>query len=267
MDALIPFAEPTIFYVPFGVAEGMINFVSETMLEADEAFFRGIGQGILQEVAFLETLFILNSPRDLEAFTVAAEELVHEDWRVIGIDESVFTPVIISMDMVLELADSIQLGAVVASILIITLVLLLFLRDRRHEIGVYMALGDKKEKVMLQVLMEVGIISIVGMIFAVIVGSGLSTLLSNHLFEQHLIEQLAEPFFGMGNFPIQLTIHIPWQMTVDEALALLDVSLSGEIIFRFILIGMFVILTSTIIPIWYATKLKPKELLLQGKIG
>jgi len=56
-------------------------------------------------------------------------------------------------------------------------------------------------------------------------------------------------------------------MTVDEALALLDVSLDLETILRFVLAGIIVILTSTIVPIWYATKLKPKELLLQGKIG
>jgi len=266
-DVLIPFAEPTIFYMPIGVAQGMMDFVSEAMLEADEAFFRGIGQGILQEEAFLETLFILNSPRDLEAFTVAAEVLIHEDWQVVGIDESVFAPVITSMDMVLELAETIQFVVIIASILIITLVLLLFLRDRRHEIGVYMALGDKKEKVIFQVLMEVGIVSIVGLFLAILIGNGLASLLSSYLFEQHLIEQLAAPVFGLGNLPIQLNIHIPWEMTVDEALILLDVSLDLETILRFVLAGIIVILTSTIVPIWYATKLKPKELLLQGKIG
>jgi len=148
-DGRIHFVEPTIFYVPIGVAESMLNFVTETMFEVDEEAFRAIGQGIFQEEAILETLFILHSPRDLEAFIEAAEGLIHEDWRVVGIDESVFAPIIMSMDMVLELAGSIQFGAMIASILVFTLVLLLFLRDRRHEIGVYMALGDKKTKVIL----------------------------------------------------------------------------------------------------------------------
>lgn len=263
----LSFMGPIFFYLPFGVAESMLNFELQAMIEADEDVFRTIGQGIFQEEPFLDTLFVLNNPRDLEEFSNEASEILSDEWVIVGIDESVFAPIITSMDAVLEIANAIQVFAVIASIAVLTLTLLLFLRDRRHEIGVYIALGDKKTKVIIQTLLEVGIIAITGFVLAVLVGNMVSSLISNHLFEQHLINQFAtQPISSMG-VPWELTYHIPWGITVEDAMTLYDVSLSSSILLMFIGIGIIIVSISIIIPIWYALKLQPRDLLQQGKIG
>ena len=51
-------------------------------------------------------------------------------------------------------------------------------------------------------------------------------------------------------------------MSVEEAMALYDVTLDGRTVAVFISSGFLVVLVSTLIPIWYAVKLEPKELLL-----
>ena len=256
------FIEPIIFYMPFGVAEDMLNFEIQAMVEEDEEAFRSLGQGIFQEEHILETLFVLYSPRDLEDFSTASLELLPDEWVVMGIDESVFAPIVNSMNIMLDLANAIQFTVVVVSILILTLILILFLRDRRHEMGVYRALGESKMNIIFQIMMEVGTVAVIGMFLSIFIGHILSTFVSSFLFEQHLIEQLASNPFGSGIIPWELTIHIPRQMSVEEAMALFDVTLSLSMIFAFISIGIIVVLISTIIPIWYAVKLEPKDLLL-----
>ncbi|MCL1990949.1 MAG: ABC transporter permease [Defluviitaleaceae bacterium] len=255
---------PILFYMPFGVAESMLMFEKNAMIEADEETFRYLGQGgAFREEPFLDTLFVLHSPRDLEVFAYAASDLLPSDWIVGGIDEAVFSPIVNSMDVVVEIASAIQLTVIVASIFILTLVLLLFLRDRRYEMGIYSALGDKKIKIIFQILLEIGMITISGLVVAIFMGHLFSQVITNHLFEQQLIEQLATHHFTPGETPLELTLHIPTELTVEQSLALSDVSLNGIVISIFGLISLMSVLISTILPIWYALKLEPKSLLLQ----
>lgn len=252
-----------LIYMPIGVAENMLNFITEVQLAFDADRFREVGQGILQEEPLIESLFVLYSPRDLEAFSTAAMELLSDGWVAVGIDESVFAPVVTSMDMVLQLANSVQWVAIVASIVILTLVILLFLRDRRHEIGVYMALGDKKGKVIAQILTEVGLVTVISIALAVLVGTLLSDIVSSHLFEQHLIEQMAGEHELFDVMPWELALYNPGEMTVEEAMALYDVSLDASTIAIFSSVSVAVIALSTVLPIIRIVKMNPKEILTE----
>ena len=251
-----------LIYMPIGVAENMLNFITDAQLAFDAERFRAVGQGILQEEPIMESIFVLYSPRDLAAFSIAAAELLPDAWVVAGIDESVFAPVVTAMDTVLQLADSIQWVAIAAAIVVLTLVIRLFLHDRRHEIGVYMALGDKKIKVIMQVLTEIGIITVIAIALAVFTGNTLSDMISRQMFERHLIEQMEMEHNPHDAIPWELALFNPGEMTVYEAMELYDVSLDTTTIITFASVGIVVVLLSTIIPIWYVTKLEPKKLLL-----
>ena len=51
-------------------------------------------------------------------------------------------------------------------------------------------------------------------------------------------------------------------MNIEEVMAMYDISLDFNTVLRFVSIGLTVILTSTIIPIWYVVKLEPKKILM-----
>jgi len=257
----------TFFYLPFGVAENMHNFRIETLFEVDEETFSNLGQGSIEEVPYLTALYVLNSPRDLESFFDASFALLPDDWTTRGIDESIFAPIASSMDIMLELANGIQFVLVIASIIILTLLLLLFLRDRRHEIGIYIALGEKRAKIILQILLEVSVVSLVGFVSAILIGYIFSQRITSFLFEQHLIEHLDPHFFSTGvTTPLELANHVP-HLSVAEIMALFDVTLGVTTVLVFVSLGLILVIISTTIPVWYALKLKPKDLLLQAKIG
>lgn len=250
------------FYMPVGLAEDMHRFMTETQIAFDEERFRMLGQGEFQEEPIFNAIFVLNSPRDLETFQTTATTLLADGWTVIGIDESVFAPIISSMDMVLQIVSSVQWGAVVATMVVLTLVILLFLRDRRHEIGIYMALGDKKRNVVIQILTEIGIITAVAIILALFTGRIVSDTISNQMFEQHLIEQTEQENSVDNLIHWELGFYMPRELTVEEALELYDVTLDTITVVTFTSVSIVVILVSATLPIWYAVKLEPKELLL-----
>ena len=178
-----------------------------------------------------------------------------------GIDESIFAHVTYSMDLLLQLADSLRWFAALAAIIILTLTILLFFHDRRHEIGIYRALGDKVSKIIIQMIIEIGLITAIAFIFAIFASHIVSESISAYLFEQYLIEQMDSGEFYVST-PGGLELHNPGMMSVEEALALYDVTLDAITMVIFISIGSLVVLISTLLPVWYVAKLNPKRLLL-----
>ena len=81
----------------------------------------------------------------------------------------------------------ILLGAIIATIVIISLLILLFLSDRKHEIGVYLALGSKKKGIIFQIVTEVLILSIIGMTGALFVGNVMASNLSQEMLRNELV--------------------------------------------------------------------------------
>jgi len=252
-------------YMPIGVAEDMLNFVNDTYLEHYDEFGATFGegtQGIIEEIA-LSSIFILYDPRDLDAFSVAAEDLLADFWGMRDLSATT-DHVITSMDIILQLADFVQWVAVATSIIVLTLIIVLFLRERRHEIGIYMALGDKKGRVISQILIEVGLTALVGIIMALFVGNMVSETISRNMLEQHLIEQQVteEMRSPLAVVPWELVLFNPGELSIEEALEMYHVALDIPTMLRFVGVGSVVILASTVIPIWYVVKLEPKKILM-----
>jgi len=257
----IGYFDTELIYMPIGIVEEMLEFDTFTKLEFDAERFRNVGQGLLQEEPLIESLFVMHSPRMLSDFVNSASDILPPGWAIAGMDESIFTPVITSMDIVLQLVNGFQIGAILASIVIISLLIVLFLRDRKKEIGIYLAIGEKKSKILLQILMEVGIIYIVGIFFALMLGLTASNVVSNRLFEQHLFEQTELDHFQHAEVPWELLLYLPGELSVEEALELFNVTFSWETVILFVGLSLFIVFLATLIPIRYVVKLKAQELL------
>ncbi|MCL1948859.1 MAG: FtsX-like permease family protein [Turicibacter sp.] len=62
------------------------------------------------------------------------------------------------MDNLILVGSYIYQLAAWASFIVLGLLIVIFLRDRRTEIGIYLALGEKKWAIIKQLLMELGIV-------------------------------------------------------------------------------------------------------------
>ena len=255
-------------YMPISVADDILTFRNEGMqLIVDdllEIFHEGhTAADFVREEQFLHTTFILYDPRDLDSFQDAAAELLPGFWEVNTLRD-VNASLITSMDTIRSFADMILLSAAVASIIILSLIITLLLRDRRYEVGVYMALGEKRKNIIFQFLTEVILIATVATVIALFIGNSISAAISRNLFEQQLVENIeqTEIIFGNEALPPELILFNPGEASVEESLELYDTSLSTTTILTFVGVGVVVILLSTIIPLAYVVKLEPKQVLM-----
>ena len=221
----------------------------------------------------ITSIFILEDPREIEDFRQTVEPMLPD---FVAIDDltNTFAAISTSMTTLLEIADWILWVAIGATFLIVSLLLTLFLRDRRYEMGIYLALGEKKGKIISQVLLEVLALSIVGISIAVFAGTAISSNLSRMMLQNAMIEQMNPVAAGDGTdsgmfFAISGSTSLDAlgfggeTLTVEEMIAAFDLSLNGETILLFYIVGLSVVVVATLIPIAYITKLNPKKILMR----
>ena len=218
-----------------------------------------------EDMIWIQHFFSLYNPNDFPAFQEAVTEMLP---HFIVIDAGGgLDGVSAALASMRSLTQTILWLAVGASILILTLLITLFLRDRKREVGIYLALGEKKRKLVSQFVVEVMVIAFFSIVVALFAGN----ILAANLSENMLISDLAaEDDGGRGNMmggwwdddnPFM------WEgyanvVDTDEIIASYDVSLTPMMILLFFAIGLGTTLVATIVPMIYVVRLNPKKIMM-----
>jgi len=207
--------------------------------------------------------FIVEDPRDIDDFRVAVEPLLPEFHYIVDMSGS-FAIFESSMVNIQDVVNMVLIASVVATLLILSLIITLFLRDRRYEMGVYLALGEKKSRILLQILIEVIAVAIVGITLAIFVGQLASSAMSNDMLINELqANQEARENLILYDISIFDQLGIPNnEMPIQEMVDAFQVTLSRDTILIFYGVGLSVVMVSTLLPVVYIITLKPKKILL-----
>lgn len=143
------------------------------------------------------------------------------------------------------------IAAVIATITILSLVINIFLRDRKYELGIYISLGEKTSRIILQIVLEVLVISFFAISLSFFSGQYLAKSMSNWMIGVQRKQDLDE-------IDTSLTEGLTQDKILDEYKIELDI---GQVMGTY-LISMVTVLVSTAIPVIYISRLKPKEILM-----
>ena len=245
-------------YIPSSLAEDLFlrnNEARQSILESWEI-------GELVQTA----TFVLEDSRDLAAFAESVQESLPDFWLVSYWDEA-FSAMGGSMETMLWIADLIFWAAAGTTVLVTSLLVMLFLRDRQKEIGIYLALGEKKIKILTQILLEVLVVSLAAISLSVFSGSFLAGGISRQMMEADLIRQQeeiqADSGLAVGSIHgIALELFNPGEMDADQMMAAFETGMDAGDLVLFAGFGMGTVGLSTLVPIVYLLTLKPKKIML-----
>jgi putative ABC transport system permease protein len=160
-----------------------------------------------------------------------------------------------------KLSTYVLIAAIGASLLIVSLVVLLFLRDRKHEFGVYLSLGEKRARVIGQIIFEVITIAILALGLSVFSGNMLASSLSNSMVQSQIEAQMEKESNEMGTMflsdPGEKT-----KVTEEDVSEAYKVNLTPSYLITFFSLGIGTILGATIVPMGYLMRLNPKKIML-----
>jgi len=245
----------------------IVRYVNETIQYQGARFDESLGNEINWDTWYVfhlvNPILVLHDPLHLDDFREAAQSILGPAWYISDGSHR-FEPISATMETMRGLANSIVVGTTMASLAVLGLLITLFLYDRRHEIGIYLALGEKKSKIISQILTEIFIIAAFSISTSLLTGILVANQLSQGLLQNEIsgietpsryviTSEFIEPLEWMGHAP---------PMSGEEMLAFYDTTLSGMTIVIFGIASLIIVTLSTIVPIIYLTRLSPKKVLM-----
>ena len=141
----------------------------------------------------------------------------------------------------------------ISSVILLSLIIQVFVNERKHEIGIFLSLGESKKNVITQIILEVLIVGLLGLSVSVFSGHLLSKSFSNDLLEKQIV-QLDELYGDKDT--------TSYEIEKEELLNTYSVNITLEYILCVYAGGTLIIVLSSIYPTRSILKMKPKKILL-----
>lgn len=166
------------------------------------------------------------------------------------------------IDKIMNIFSVLQLVIFVVAAVIVSLIMLLSLRERKYEIGLLLALGETKFKILLQMFLEVTTV----LVISFMIGSGISNFIVNPIaaetinqeMQQTISDSKQEPMVQRGpNYVEDTSVKLDTEIQIQEQDKAQNIKIAGFIFM--ILLG--IVLFSTTIPTMRILKKSPKSIL------
>ncbi|MFD1446317.1 MULTISPECIES: ABC transporter permease [Oceanobacillus] len=240
-------------YVPNEIVASENRYHMEEYMKEDEEFAKMMEEEG-DSFEYYTPMFYLNSPEDSEAFEEEVAPLLPEFYTVINATDQ-YDSIAGPMESMSKLAKYVLLVAVIATVLITGLVVLLFLRDRKRELGIYLSLGERRIRVVGQILIEVMVVAVIGITLSLFSGNLLAGQVSDMMMKANENQdEYYEEYIYFGDTQIDLT--------TEDVIDSYEVNLNSSYVLGFYGIGLLTILISTVIPLIYIVRLNPKKILM-----
>ena len=113
-------------------------------------------------------------------------------------EENQFSEMVESLDMVKQMISMMIMAVIGTGIIVLSLVLILWVRERMYEIGILLAIGCSKMKIVGQFILELILISLPAMILAAILGRVFMGWILNAVLQKEGLDNLDLSSFTTG---------------------------------------------------------------------
>lgn len=203
---------------------------------------------------YITPTFVLNNPEEVETFKTDAKAFIPDYYKVRA-DSDAYDAVAGPINFIGGLSKTILYVAIGATILILGLVVILFLRDRKHELGIYLSLGEAKWKVVSQIMIEVMSVAFIAITLSLVSGSSIADATSQSMISMGV--GITEGSNG-GIMPY----YDPNSITQEDVLAAYTIRFNMEYVAYLYGVGLGTVLISTLAPMVYILRLKPKKIMM-----
>lgn len=201
--------------------------------------------------------YFLKSPDDLEAFEKEAKDKGLSEYYTFSNNENLYKQIAGPVESVQKISRVFLIVVLVLGAIILVLLNLISLRERKYEIGVLRAIGMRKFNVVRTLLYE----SIIVTMIAVTLGIGIGSIAAKPVSDKLLADQIKqreEQLEGLSGNLGGASMAIQEEQKIINSL---DVKLEGSVIISIFVIGGLLVIASSSISLVYITKYEPIKIL------
>ena len=194
--------------------------------------------------------FILNDKDNIDAFTAEVKEKGLSEYYTINTNLEELENATKSIENVKTFATTFLLITLIISSLVLFVINMINIRERKYEIGVFRTIGMSKFKLTIQFILELLLVALIALIVGAIIGSYLAKPVGNMLLENEIETTQGEQEkisnnFGKGKMPNSMNMQFNKREqveTIDSIEAIVDFT----VVMQLLGIGMLLTLISSL---------------------
>lgn len=226
-----------------------------------------VGQTLTGSTTELSSaVFYLNDPSNIDAFITLANDKTDIDFDTYSLNsqDGLYQQNVTNLENTASFASMFLIVVVLAGSVILCLILILTIRNRFYEIGVFLSLGQSKLKIIGQQLLEVAMIAVLAFTLSLATGKMVSNVVSNMLVQGQsntgMKMEMTEAPSDTQKTNEKPTMGGAFEAPSDSEL---DVSLTSDTIIQLVGIAGVICVISTMLPAAYILRLSPREILIK----
>ncbi|TDL31953.1 ABC transporter permease [Jeotgalibacillus sp. S-D1] len=214
-----------------------------------------------------QAIYYINDPLNIDAFIEEAksESTIDFDTFILNANDQLYQQMMGPIENVSSFSNKIVLLVTIAGSIILGLIVMMTIRERKYEMGVLLAIGEKRIKLVGQFIVEILIVAVLAMGLSLITGNYVADAVGNQLLEQELTatEESDEPqSFAkrrgmMGGMEAGGNIQNQDVQTIEE----ISIGVTAANIILMVGIGLLCIIVSTLVPVLSILRMNPKTIL------
>ncbi|MBZ3766191.1 ABC transporter permease [Bacillus cereus] len=203
-------------------------------------------------------IYSLKDPKDIDAFKEEAKKLGLPAYYDLDAQDNVYKQMIGPIENIASFSKTIVIMVSIAGATILGLIIMLSIKERRKEMGILLSIGEKKWKLMGQLLVEVLCIAVLAFGLSLATGEKVSQKVGDNLLSSEIAKNEDKPEDPIAKLSGNPAADVD---PVDN----IDVSISTEDLGKVGGIGLGIAMLGTILPALSILRLNPKQILLKDE--
>lgn len=223
----------------------------------------GLTDGEIDNLLITSNVISLKDPLDTDAFKAEGESKLDIKYGNLDANDALYNSLIGPIESLGSISKILVIIIAVAGALIIGLITALTINERKEEIGILLAIGENKMKIVSQFVLEVTLIALIAFALSSFTGSYLGNNISESVLDTEFFENQATEDYGRLGKGIGKGIGKGdnKDITNIEDNAAMDISLNTSVMLQLFGLGILLSVLSTIIPSMYVMRFNPKQIL------
>lgn len=212
-------------------------------------------------------IYYIEDPVEMESFVNQAqlESSIDFDTFKLNANDQLYQQMVGPIENVAGFSNNIVYLVSIAGAIILSLIIMMSIRERKYEMGVLLAIGEQRWKLVGQFIVEILLVAAISFGIATLSGNAVANQVSDQLLNEELktAEQTNTPesFKGRGMFGGEMAGGQAGQTQQVETIEDLDVSVTANDLGLLAIIGTLIAILSSLLPTISVIRLQPKTIL------
>lgn len=209
----------------------------------------------------LNATIYLKNQDDLEAYTEEVKDKGLSDYYTLSNNTDEITSTLTPIKNISNFSMTFLIIILIVGAIILAVINILNIRDRKYEIGVLRAIGMSKTKLILSLLTELFIVTVIAFIIGIIGGKLLSQPVTNKMLENEINSQQVQTENTRENFGGRGFERPNERRTTQNYEDSLTVTLDAETVIILFSFGLILVIVSGSASAIFITKYNPNQIL------